>query len=109
MSELSEAKDRARISANSEINEIMKTQDADPSYNYEPTRLQRLKVSILGQCLLGYGSLPDWRGYLPFFVTKCDDHGYYVAYPSGYERMLLCPNCLRIWVRLANEVKAETR
>jgi len=62
------------------------------------TTLQALKLKLLGEVKVFNGRPEDWTGAsgeVPFYVTKCPKHGYYLAYEAGYEKALRCPSCLQ--------------
>jgi len=62
------------------------------------TMLQALKLKLLGEVKVFNGRPEDWTGALgevPFYVTKCPRHGYYLAYHTGFKKELRCPSCLQ--------------
>ena len=62
------------------------------------TTLQALKLKLCGEVKAFNGRPEDWTGApgeVPFYVTKCPKHGYYLAYEAGYEKALRCPSCLQ--------------
>ena len=60
---------------------------------------QRLKVRLFGGCYLEYRTKPGWRASLPFYLVKCQRHGYFEDYVHGFEgfytQYLSCPTCSR--------------
>jgi len=34
-----------------------------------------------------------WSGELPFYLSKCHIHGYYITYKQGFHESLYCPKC----------------
>jgi len=54
---------------------------------------QRLKLKLLGRAKIGERRYPGWRGHLPFYVVRCEEHGLFIDYPHGYSRFFSCPKC----------------
>ena len=54
---------------------------------------QILKLRLSGSVYIGDFKLPGWSGELPFYVFKCDEHGFVVNYPEGHDEILRCPFC----------------
>ena len=37
----------------------------------------------------------DYRDKLPMYLFTCEKHGFQIGYQSGYNEILLCPDCLK--------------
>jgi len=37
----------------------------------------------------------DYRDELPMYLFTCEKHGFQIGYQSGYNEILLCPDCLK--------------
>ena len=55
---------------------------------------QRFQLWLLGYAKLFTRAKEGWRGPLPFYIVRCEQHGYYIDYPHGWRRYFLCPKCL---------------
>lgn len=53
----------------------------------------RLKLRLFGKVKIGYRKLEGWPDELPFYMARCRAHGFYETYPSGYDGILICPDC----------------
>jgi hypothetical protein len=47
------------------------------------TKLDRIKLS------------PRWKNSQQFYAFKCRTHGIVASYPGTFERLLVCPDCLK--------------
>ena len=56
---------------------------------------QRIKVKLFGRAYLEHRTRPGWKGYLPFYLAYCSEHGYFEDYPHGEDSYLICPSCLK--------------
>ena len=61
----------------------------------ELTLFQKMILKLDGRVFIEHRAKPGWRGALPFYVFKCDKHGFVEDYPHGYEGRLECPECLK--------------
>ena len=56
--------------------------------------LQKIILRVRGSVFLEAFSLRGWTEKLPFYLFKCDKHGYQISYPTGHMMILYCPKCL---------------
>ncbi len=56
--------------------------------------LQFITLIIKGSVLVDWLKFEGWRDKLPFYLIKCEKHGYQLSYPSGYMKTLFCPKCI---------------
>jgi len=56
--------------------------------------LQLVVLKIRGYVLIDWVRLESWKGKLPFYIIKCNKHGYQLSYPVSYSEVLLCPKCI---------------
>jgi hypothetical protein len=54
---------------------------------------QRIALKINGYVFLRYEKREGWTDYLPFYLVKCDKHGYFEDYPHGHHEYFICPKC----------------
>jgi len=57
--------------------------------------LQVARLVLLGSVLIDWLKLDGWKEKIPFYLIKCQRHGYQLSYPSGYNGSLVCPKCIR--------------
>jgi len=57
--------------------------------------LQLLKLLITGSVLIDFMKFEGWKEKIPFYLLKCEKHGYQLSYPSGFDRLLVCPKCIK--------------
>ena len=57
--------------------------------------LQLLTLIISGSVFIDWLRLEGWKDKIPFYLIKCEKHGFQLSYPSGYSRELVCPKCLK--------------
>jgi hypothetical protein len=55
---------------------------------------QYLTLLITGSVLLDWLKCAGWKDKIPFYLIKCEKHGYQLSYPSGYGMKLFCPKCV---------------
>jgi hypothetical protein len=56
--------------------------------------VQLATLMINGSVLIDLLKFEGWKEKLPFYLIKCEKHGYQLSYPSGYMKSLLCPKCI---------------
>ena len=62
------------------------------------TLFQQLILKINGYVFVFFARKEGWSGKLPFYIVKCDEHGYFLDYPHGflgYNEGFNCPLCLK--------------
>ncbi|MCW4008786.1 MAG: hypothetical protein NWF09_08900 [Candidatus Bathyarchaeota archaeon] len=52
-----------------------------------------LKLKIFGKKYFAHDKKPGWHGSLPFYIVKCNVHGYFLDYPHGFNGYFTCPMC----------------
>jgi len=57
--------------------------------------VKKIILKIKGSVGIGRFRMYGWKGKLPFYLFKCDKHGYQIAYPSSHYLTLQCPKCLK--------------
>lgn len=57
--------------------------------------LQFITLIIKGSVLVDWIKLEGWRDKIPFYLIKCKKHGYQLNYPSGFNKVLICPKCIK--------------
>ena len=62
----------------------------------------RVKLKFLGEVYVFHAQKQGWTGALPFYIVKCDVHGYFLDYPHGFEPYFSCPKC---WEELEESLK----
>jgi len=70
-------------------------QDDERKINYNLSILQKIKFKLFGSVKVGYEKHRGWRGELPVYLFRCVYHGLQIAYPSGHQMKLHCPQCLK--------------
>ena len=56
---------------------------------------EKLTLKIKGSLFIDNIRLQGWSGELPFYLFKCDTHGYELNYPQGHYMKLICFDCIR--------------
>ncbi len=56
---------------------------------------QKMIFRLRGTVFIGEAKLEGWKDRIPFYLFKCEKHGYQIGYPSGYGMTLICIDCLR--------------
>lgn len=56
--------------------------------------LQFITLVVKGSVLIDWMRFEGWRDKIPFYLIKCEKHGYQLSYPSGFMRKLICPKCI---------------
>jgi hypothetical protein len=54
---------------------------------------KRLLLKINGYVFLRWERREGWTDYLPFYLVKCDKHGYFEDYPHGFSEYFWCQKC----------------
>jgi hypothetical protein len=57
--------------------------------------LQVLTLTIRKSVFIDWIRPKGWRGRIPFYLIKCNKHGFQLSYPSGYNGTLICPKCVK--------------
>jgi hypothetical protein len=57
--------------------------------------LQLLRLLITGSVLIDWMKFEGWKEKMPFYLIKCENHGYQLSYPSGFNKLLICPKCIK--------------
>jgi hypothetical protein len=52
-------------------------------------------LMINGSVLIDLLKFEGWKDKLPFYLIKCEKHGYQLSYPTGFMNSLLCPKCIQ--------------
>jgi len=55
--------------------------------------MEFLTLVITGKILVDWMRLEGWKDKIPFYIIKCDKHGFQISYPSGFNKKLICPKC----------------
>ena len=55
--------------------------------------IQLMKLRLFGLVKIGERMDEGWRSSLPLYTFRCKEHGLQTAYPVGYAKLLLCPEC----------------
>jgi hypothetical protein len=58
------------------------------------TYIGRLSLKLFKYTQIGEFKLDGWKSKLPFYIVKCEEHGYQITYPFGHSQKLFCPICL---------------
>ncbi|MBS7619293.1 hypothetical protein KEJ21_01405 [Candidatus Bathyarchaeota archaeon] len=66
------------------------------------TAFQKLLLRVFGRIHVGREKKTGWDSPLPLYAFRCSKHGIQTAYPSGWSKTLLCPECV-------SEVSAEMK
>ena len=56
------------------------------------TLTQKIILKLVGCVYIGDRVNPGWRGPLPFYAFKCEEHGIVENYSHGYEKTFECLN-----------------
>ena len=59
------------------------------------TRLQKLRLMIVGRVFVGMKKKPGWVGSRPSYVFRCNRHGLVESFTHGWEDDLTCPECVK--------------
>ncbi len=54
---------------------------------------QTFKLRLVGNVCVGKVRSNGWREYLSMYAFRCSVHGVQFNYPSGWKRVLKCPQC----------------
>ena len=69
---------------------------SDGKVNLDVPLLQYLKLKMNLSVCIGKKSKVGWSGELPFYITSCGNHGYFVDYCHGWKKNFECPECLEM-------------
>jgi len=67
---------------------------------------RKLIISVFGSTRIGSVFNDGWKAQLPLYAFKCQKHGIQIAYPSGWQKTLQCPECI---VELINKQPKKHR
>ena len=78
--------------------------------SYDLGLWQRLSLFLFGYAKLCSWAKEGWTGELPFYIVKCEKHGYFVDYVHGHRRYFSCPKCddetVQSWASQAKALNA---
>jgi len=60
------------------------------------TGLQKLRLMIGGRVFVGMKKKVGWVGSRPAYVFRCPDHGLVESFTHGFDRLLICSECIKI-------------
>ena len=69
------------------------------------TRFQKILIQILGKLRVGSIEANGWEDKLPLFLFNCSKHGLQYGYPSNFNKILICPECIKQTLRNSNLVR----
>ena len=69
---------------------------SDGKTNLDVPLLQLLKLKMNHSVFIGKKSKVGWSGELPFFITTCGNHGYFIDYCHGWKKNFACPECVEM-------------
>jgi hypothetical protein len=61
--------------------------------NKDLSFIQKLKISVFRRVCVGEIQKDGWIDVLPIYAFKCPVHGLQFNYPSGWKKILKCPEC----------------
>ena len=76
--------------------QVMDRHFSEGKTNIEVQLLQYLKLKINNSVFIGKKTKQGWSGELPFYITQCGHHGYFVDYCHGWKKNFECPECLEM-------------
>jgi len=56
--------------------------------------IDRLALKYRSSVKIGEYMLEGWSKRLPLYLFKCDEHGFQISFPVGYNELLVCPLCI---------------
>lgn len=56
---------------------------------------EKIILRLTGALFIAPFELKGWKGKIPFYLFKCDKHGYQIGYPNGHNTHLICFECLK--------------
>lgn len=56
--------------------------------------IDKIRLRLFGSVYIGHRTLPGWKDSQPFYLFMCPTHGLKESYPSGYNKILQCDECL---------------
>lgn len=71
-----------------------------------PTPEEKREFHRCDAQLIGFDQKTGWKGELPFYSFKCEQHGEQINYPQGYKEALYCPICDNLFFN--NKTKNRT-
>ncbi len=72
-----------------EISDVTQPLEINRDLNF----IQKLKVHVFRRVYVGEIQEEGWNGALPNYAFKCPVHGLQYNYPSGWNKILKCPEC----------------
>ena len=70
--------------------------------------IERLKIQLMGHIYAGNEKREGWKASVPFYIFKCPLHGYVKNYAQGFNRKLICPECLKEEQNRSVSIDSET-
>lgn len=61
---------------------------------------EKIVLRFTGHLFIASFEKKGWKGKLPFYLFKCEKHGYQIGYPHGFEACLICEECRKNNVRV---------
>ena len=75
---------------------IIDSHFADGKTDVNVPLLQFLKLKMNNSVCIGKKAKRGWSGELPFYISRCGHHGYFVDYCHGWKKNFECPECLEM-------------
>jgi len=72
------------------------------------SQFQRILIQIFGKVRVGSIEANGWEDKLPLFLFNCSEHGLQYGYPSNFNRILICPECIKKALQDASMVKLRS-
>jgi hypothetical protein len=69
---------------------------SDEKTDIDVPLLQYLKLKMTHSICIGNKRKLGWSGELPFYISTCGNHGYFIDYCHGWNKNLECPECLEM-------------
>jgi hypothetical protein len=69
---------------------------SDEKTDIDVPLLQYLKLKVNHSICIGNRRKLGWSGELPFYITSCGNHGYFIDYCHGWNKNFECPECLEM-------------
>jgi hypothetical protein len=70
-------------------------EDDYPEDFKELSLLKKIRLRVFGKVFVEEYKAEEWNKSLPIYAFKCPIHGVQMSYPSGWKRVLKCPDCFR--------------
>jgi len=79
---------------------VMDRHFSNGSANLDVPLFQYLKLKMNHSVFIGKKSKVGWSGELPFYISTCGNHGYFVDYCHGWKKNFECPECFEMELSL---------